>query len=174
MKPPFSSIRVANWFIDKSLESGVELTPMKLQKLVYIAHGWHLGLFESPLVDEDIQAWKYGPVIPSIYHEAKKYGSRQISQRLLEVSALGINRPTLTNANDDDALSISLLQIIWDRYGHLDGIALSNLTHKADTPWSKTWGNMQKEGLHRSRISNSDIQKHYAGKVASLGNETVN
>jgi hypothetical protein len=31
---------IANYFIDKALEDDRELTPMKLIKLVYLAHGW--------------------------------------------------------------------------------------------------------------------------------------
>ncbi len=40
---------------------------MKLHKLLYYAAGWHLGFTGEPLFDEDIEAWQYGPVVPSIY-----------------------------------------------------------------------------------------------------------
>ena len=35
----YPSLVVSNFFINKSIEEGVELTPMKLLKLVYITHG---------------------------------------------------------------------------------------------------------------------------------------
>ncbi|WP_366513810.1 type II toxin-antitoxin system antitoxin SocA domain-containing protein [Planktotalea sp.] len=44
---------------------------MKLQKLVYIAYGWHLALSGKKLFTEEIEAWKHGPVVPSLYHEFK-------------------------------------------------------------------------------------------------------
>jgi len=59
-------LAVANYFIKKSQDDGIAVTPMQLVKLVYIAHGWHLGLHHSQLLTESIQAWKYGPVIPSV------------------------------------------------------------------------------------------------------------
>ena len=74
-----TALEIANYFIEKSLDSGVDLTPMKLNKLVYIAHGWYLGLSDRPLIGEAAQAWKYGPVIPSIYHRFKAYGGAQIT-----------------------------------------------------------------------------------------------
>ena len=73
-----SSITVANEFISLAKKDGYYFTPMQLLKLVYIAHGWMFGFFNEPLIDDDIEAWKYGPVIPNLYQAIKNYGSRQI------------------------------------------------------------------------------------------------
>ena len=48
---------------------------MKIIKLVYIAHGHYLAKNDSPLFTEKVEAWDYGPVIPSLYHEFKIYGA---------------------------------------------------------------------------------------------------
>jgi len=40
------------------------LTPMQVLKLAYIAHGWQLGLHGRPLINEPVEAWKYGPDLP--------------------------------------------------------------------------------------------------------------
>ena len=56
---PYNAIAVANYFIDKAKADGVPLTHMKLQKLIYFAHGWHLALYGEPLIDEEIQAWEF-------------------------------------------------------------------------------------------------------------------
>jgi len=54
-----SAIAVANHFIQ---EHPGEITHLKLQKLVYISHGWHLGIFrkEELVEDELAEAWKHG------------------------------------------------------------------------------------------------------------------
>lgn len=70
---------VANYFLDKAREDGVDLSPMKLQKLIYFAHGWHLAIYGEPLIDESVEAWAWGPVISSIYHDFKKYGRDPIT-----------------------------------------------------------------------------------------------
>jgi uncharacterized phage-associated protein len=40
---------------------------MKVQKLLYYAQSLHLALFDEPLFDQEIQAWRYGPVCPAAY-----------------------------------------------------------------------------------------------------------
>lgn len=48
---------VANYFIEKSIESGNSVSPLQLIKLVYIAHGWTLALYKRPLINETVEVW---------------------------------------------------------------------------------------------------------------------
>ena len=68
MSAPYSSKAVANSFLDIAEAGNVnDISPMKLQKLVYYAHAWHLAFLGQPLIREEVQAWKFGPVIPDVY-----------------------------------------------------------------------------------------------------------
>ncbi|WP_304649351.1 Panacea domain-containing protein [uncultured Duncaniella sp.] len=49
------------------------ISNMKLQKLLYYEQGYHLAYFDEPLFDEEIEAWKFGPVVPQIYDKYKIY-----------------------------------------------------------------------------------------------------
>jgi uncharacterized phage-associated protein len=82
----FSPDAVANLFIDSAKRSNIALSPMKLQKPLYYAHGWHLALTRSgsPLVSEQPQAWEHGSVFPSIYHEFKDFAGRPIIREAVE------------------------------------------------------------------------------------------
>jgi len=63
-----SSISVAKYLLDnKEEDSGPSFSPMKIIKLVYIAHGWMLGINGLPLMKDPIEAWRYGPVIRELY-----------------------------------------------------------------------------------------------------------
>jgi uncharacterized phage-associated protein len=127
---------VANWFLDRAATDSKPITPMKLQKLIYFAHGWHLGLFAGePLVDELFEAWEYGPVAPSIYHEFKRYGGAPIEglATKIDFSSMNIDTPTL-EMNDG---AIRLLNKIWEVYGVKTALVLSNLTHLAGSPWEQ-------------------------------------
>jgi len=55
------TLAVANYLIGKAQSEGRSITPMQLIKLVYIAHGWTLGLYDQPLIGEQVEAWTYGP-----------------------------------------------------------------------------------------------------------------
>src|SRR5947209_10944283 len=45
------------------------LTNLRLQKLLYYAQAWSLVLRESELFPEEIEAWRWGPVVPVVYGE---------------------------------------------------------------------------------------------------------
>ncbi len=60
---------IANIFVQMAQEQGETLlTMMKLLKYIYFAHGWTLGYLNHPLICHNVEAWKYGPVVPEIYH----------------------------------------------------------------------------------------------------------
>ena len=122
---------VANWFILKAKENGESITAMKLQKLIYYAHGWCLALYERPLVKDKVQAWTYGPVFPHIYHLAKAYGSEPIDSLLY-----GYRSPPSVVQDSDPR--IPLLEKIWEVFGKYSASQLSRMTHELGGPWDRT------------------------------------
>jgi uncharacterized phage-associated protein len=142
------SLSAAQYILDKSREYGcVALTPMHLIKLAYIAHGWMLGVYGRPLLDEPVQAWQYGPVVPSVYHALKEFRSSAV--------------PAVPRADRDFAFTAQerqILDYVAQQYGKYPATTLSSATHQAGTPWSVTW---QREGRNAT-ISNDVIAGHYA------------
>lgn len=150
----YDSIAVANYFIQKSLNTGQEVTPMKLLKLVYIAHGWRLGLFGEPLINEAVEAWTYGPVIPDLYKALKEHGRERVTKLASKSSFKGFQFISTTpTIPDDDAHTHKLLESVWNAYGDKGGLYLSAITHKPGTPWSRT----QRNGI----IPQDMIKEHY-------------
>lgn len=131
-----TALQVANRIIElgQSKSPPQYYTPMQLLKLVYIAHGWTLGICSTPLITEQIEAWKYGPVIPDLYQHVKKYGSSPIFDEKL---GNFWNSKNAEFTKDEDAI----LNYVIDTYGSIDGIRLSQITHASDTPWSATFKN---------------------------------
>jgi uncharacterized phage-associated protein len=151
-----NSLAIANYFIKKSLDEGEELTPMKLLKLVYIAHGWYLGLNGTALLDEGVEAWRYGPVVPSVYREFKKYGNNQISQLgYIFTDQMQIVTPMA------DENKIQFLDKIWDVYKKYNGLELSTLTHEPGTPWDIVWNTENGKDIQGAIIRNNLIEQHY-------------
>lgn len=144
-----TSQAVANEFIRLAKEQGKLLTNMQLQKLVFIAQGFSLAIFDSPLHVHNTHAWQWGPVIPKLYKSLQKYGSDFVTDPLETTDEI--------IAGSDEA---DIIKAVLDNYGHYSASQLSNLTHRRDTPWSKTW---DKEKF--SVIDNDLIKEYYQGLV---------
>ncbi|RYD50761.1 MAG: DUF4065 domain-containing protein [Sphingobacteriales bacterium] len=149
----YPSIAIANYFIEKSLAEQTPLTPMKLQKLVYNAHGWYLALTHTNLIGEDVCAWSYGPVIPQLYHAFKGYGKSNITK-----SAQDFLMNVFT-VNSQDQFSKDFLDKIWDTYKNLSAIQLSNDTHKEGSPWAQCYKPETKHVVIPSKI----IESYFKG-----------
>jgi len=63
---PYQTKALANAVLNKALENGEKLRPLKLQKLMYFVCGYYQARMGEPLIDSTIEAWDYGPVIPEI------------------------------------------------------------------------------------------------------------
>ncbi len=125
---------VANYFVQRGVQDGQLVDPMKLQKLIYFAHGWHLAVFGEPLLDERVEAWSYGPVAPSVYHAVKRHGSALIDFPIFRPSATGPHAPSVA-----DERTQGLLERTWEVYGAYSSVELSRMSHDPDGPWFETW-----------------------------------
>ena len=82
-EPYSSEERVALYMLNSAFNHGGRtLTPLQINKMVYLSHGWILGVFGIPLINNSnnqIQAWKYGPVVVGLYYMLKSFGNTSIS-----------------------------------------------------------------------------------------------
>jgi uncharacterized phage-associated protein len=156
------ALSVANAFIERANREGVPISNMKLQKLMYFAHGHNLGLRGMPLVDEAPEAWEYGPVFPSIYHTFKAYGSQPIlapgmlieweSGRLVQVPAPPI----------DDPMDQQMIDAVWNGYKDRTPIQLSNMSHVDGGPWQKA----REKGYRNADISDEVLMDYFRPKIS--------
>jgi len=172
----FTAKSVANYFFDLAKsQSDHSVSPMKMQKLVYFAHGWSLGLTGNPLIDEQVQAWPYGPVIPTLYHEFKHFGNGEITDYATELNwgnsggRLGefeVITPQIPNdASDRTQYSRALLNKVWEIYRPYSPIQLSNITHEPGTPWHSVSVNFS-GGIPKDTAIPNEIIREYFSKLA--------
>jgi uncharacterized phage-associated protein len=137
----YSAMAVANGFVKRAKEGRLaDLSPMKLQKLLFFAQSWHLALKDkTPLVDDFFARWKHGPVVPSLYHEFKEYGSSAIQDfggHLIRRDGELVKVRPIVPDSDEDAWA--LMDRIIDVYGRFNGAQLSAMTHQEGTAWRET------------------------------------
>lgn len=152
--------QIANYFLERAEIERVPMTQLKLIKLVYIAYGWYLALTNKKLFSEEIQAWKHGPVVRSIYDEFKDYGKRPIDRRSydLDLDTFEMHAPQIDAADKDTAL---VLDRVWGSYKRLDAWTLREKTHEFDSPWHRVY----KEGVMNITLNDSDIREHYTQRI---------
>lgn len=137
---PYAARAIANFFIELGPESRRrDLTPMKVQKLVYFAHGWNLAVNDGPLIREAVEAWPFGPVVPDLYQACKGYGNRPVAEKLDDWDFVGGQmRPFTPEVEPDTAEGQRVepvLKRVWDLYDVYTPVQLSNSTHEPGTPW---------------------------------------
>jgi uncharacterized phage-associated protein len=132
---------IAEYFIKKTQDSGGYISPLKLQKVLYYAQGYHLAAFDTPLFDDEIQAWQHGPVAPKIYHKYKS--SSQVLES--EISAFSLPEGL-----------VKFLDNILDVYGRYSAWQLREMTHH-ETPWLSSY----EEGVTHKVISQLSLKDFF-------------
>ena len=146
------SIEVANIFVDKSQTEPSILGPMtimSLLKYVYFAHGWTLGRTGKPLICHKVEAWKFGPVVPQIYH---KFGRQGIYIREKEHTSLIPPRKATASLSPEEE---SIVNKVYAEYSKVSALRLSAITHKPGSPWH------QYRRVHYGTIPNEVIRRFY-------------
>lgn len=155
-------LAIANYFIKKS---GYRATPLQLIKLSYIAHGYVLAVTNNNLFDEQVEAWKFGPVIPSIYHSFKHYGKSMVDKLSFDMTFNDdfsyVERDYVLRDDTDNEV-YEVLDAVWAGYGRYNGFELVDLTHQENTPWDKTY-NSNPSTLY---IDNANIKAYYLNIIS--------
>ena len=139
---------------------------MQIQKLVYFAHGWHLAYHKEILCEEQAQAWRWGPVFPTLYHAVKSWGRRPIENDVIAIRLLSENgqhrvEKSVPRVTEDE--DTTFLHTIWEAYGEMTGPALSRLSHDIDGPWFRMWN--ESGGAQGVIIPNELIQGYFEEKL---------
>lgn len=73
-------LQIANYVIHVSLNSGIGITNLHLQKILYFLQAESLLRQGEPIFEGNMEKWRLGPVIPDVYHEYKIFGSNPITR----------------------------------------------------------------------------------------------
>lgn len=75
--------------VAKYILSKTKCTHLKLEKLVYLCFAEYLCKYDKELYKDDIYAYKYGPVVKSVYNRYKGYGYKEIENQ--DIDSTGIS-----------------------------------------------------------------------------------
>lgn len=126
-------------------DEGDLMSNLKLQKMLYYQQGFHLAYFGTPLFDEEIEAWMYGPVVPEVYDAYDCHGRNGIEHDPEKEITLG-----------DEEWRLFLK--VFDIYGQYSAIGLMNMTHQ-----EPTWMNVRKG--HGSVIPKESMKEFFKTRL---------
>lgn len=132
--------RVFEYLSHKYDEEPMENT--RLNKLVYFAQGHMLGENGTELFPNEIDAWQFGPVVPTVYSDFCKIKQRAKTDDLSDI--------------DLTPEQVELIMDVWLQYGCFTAYKLTSMTHVPGTPWSMTYIEGRK-GVHIPK----DLMREY-------------
>lgn len=151
---------VANWFLVRhssqmQRDEGEDeyITQMKLHKLLYYAQGVFMAVFDQRLFDEELLAWKHGPVVRSIYD--KYQGIRELGKDSLDEEQV-VDYKEIANNKD----SRMVLEVVYDVYGKYSAGELRNMTHE-EKPWKEAWSS----GKGTTALDDDTIIKYFKENI---------
>lgn len=150
---------LAKLFLIQANHDGISgtMTNMKLNKLLYYAQCLHLGLYDEPLFDEEIQAWIHGPVCTKVYSAYKQY----VADPLPVPSAEELTAIAEENIAEEN---IEIVQEVWMFLGDRRASELRNMSH-AEKPWLNARGDIPNDCPSKELLQISDMKQR--------GNEMV-
>jgi uncharacterized phage-associated protein len=123
----YKALDIAHKLIKKAeseqTDGGELLTNLKLQKLLYYQQGYHLAFFNKPLFADVIEAWIYGPVVPSVYDSYSKQGAK----------ALVYHGKCIALKDEEEQLFSS----VYNAYCDFSALGLMHKTH-LEEPWKNS------------------------------------
>lgn len=155
------SLAVAQYILNRQHSKNDTMTAMQLLKIAYIAHGMTLGVLGRALLDENVEAWPYGPVVRSIYQAVAGRGSLPVDT--VQGAPSNIDEYIMPDEK-------GILNYVCDHYGNLSAFTLSDATHREGTPWDIT---MKTIGGYYPPISDNLIENFYRTKVIGQNHDRL-
>ena len=144
-------IDVARYILSK-----ISCTRLKLEKLVYLCYAEYLCKTKEKLFEDKIYAFRYGPVIDSVYCVYKKYDRVPIkscdsiadiaeiekedkkSEKIQKRAEREMPQRSRILFAKDGISKLESINSSIEKYKEFTANQLVKMTHKKDTPWDKT------------------------------------
>lgn len=137
-----NALSIANSLLNLANKEGKTLKHLALMKLVYFAYGHALANMQKDIIDprfDRVEAWKYGPVIPSVYHSFKHFQNDPITEKAVVMEFDEQDMPIYLTPQVTDQDLLLIITHVWNQYKSYSDSQLVALSHEPDTPWAKVY-----------------------------------
>ena len=158
--------KIANLFLSEFDPQQFDVSNLKLNKVLFYVHAFHLVRFSQPLIRNHFEAWDHGPVVRVVYHEFKSFGAAPITSLARHLSYETGQEEIIGYENIDLSLR-TFIEKVAAHYMKLSALELREMTHRPGGPWHQVYTSSRESRGIRDRIPNELIEKHLATEIGS-------
>ena len=122
-----NAVDIAKYIVDKCITDNQLITNLALQKILFFIQKEFLKQTDNVAFYDEIQAWKYGPVVPAAYRVFCAFGAK----------------PIFFNAKDYDIKfskeAKKIIDDVTNEKREVDVFKLVRETHKENGAWKKAF-----------------------------------
>lgn len=138
----YDAMDIANYTVNYCIDENMPVSNLKLQKLLYYIQAASLveENYNKKMFADNISAWKYGPVVESVYHNFKWYVDKEITEKVTEKDLFfefdqdDQYDPSKVISKEDKDLICKVI----DSYKDYSALKMVNKTHEED-PWKSAF-----------------------------------
>lgn len=123
-----TAIEIAQYIIKKSLDDNNPITNLKLQKMLYYIQKDSLRQRGTVAFHDIIQAWPFGPVVPTVYYKYCGYG------------AMPITAPVVNDFHFDSGIK-QIIENVIEKKININPWEMVEDTHKTGGAWQSVYNN---------------------------------
>lgn len=127
---------VCNNILNEAFKRNLDVTPMKLQKLLYYVNGEYLKKTGDVMFMDCFMKWKYGPVLMPVYYEFQSFGANPITSYSKDAKGNSLAYDLSKNP-----ILQHCINNVLNKYGGFTGVELSQKTHEDGGAWKAALDN---------------------------------
>jgi len=147
--------------IERFEDIGDGISNLKIQKLLFYAQKTYVSVYGKGFFNDDIEAWRYGPVVPQAYHYFKKYNSYNID--------IVNEREFITNKEPLAFDDLLIVDFVWDKYAKYSAGALVDITH-TDKAWRDNYFPNVNNTIPLSHLRDEKLENEFLAYKNALQN----
>ncbi len=127
------AVDVSKYVLTVCTEKSESITNLHLQKILYFLQVEVLRKYDMRLFEDDIEAWKFGPVVREVYHEYRGYGGLEIA-RIYDDCKNIFDDFEVNNKNFKKFLDNLIIKLSKENAWNL-----VKISHSKNSAWEKTF-----------------------------------
>lgn len=140
----YDVLDISRYIINYCNSKDYDLSNLKLQKILYFIQAYYVSKSKDkkPCFKDRIEAWDFGPVVPKVYHEYKKYGSTNIPAvtTYIKLDRNNIWNSKVVEYSDEfiEDYDKEIINNLVDNFSRFSTTVLVRITHN-QLPWIEAY-----------------------------------